>query len=523
MTREQISKIVSTAVKSQFDIELMPTVDYAEAQFGDFATNAAFQLAGQLKRSPGEIAAELAGAIKDPVVASAAAAGGYINLKLADDVWLGELDKINSKYGASQHGKAQKVQVEFVSANPTGPLTLGNARGGFIGDVLARVLGHSGYDVTREYYFNDAGSQIVKLVESIKSAAGLVHPKEIQYKGDYIEELAKKFRKQLESKDDAELGRLITQDIFERFIKPATDKMGISFDVWFNERDLGGQAFNEALDRLKRAGLYEEKDGATWAKTTKLGDERDRPIIKTGGDVTYLGNDIAYHLNIFEERGFDRAIKLWGADHAGQVPSLRLIMQKLCPDKKLDFLIMQFVRLMRDGQEVKMSKRAGTYVTTDELIDEVGADVARFFFLMRSADSHMDFDLDLAKEESQKNPYWYVMYAYVRANSILQQASDKSLKPATASKKLSPEAQTLTKQMTQLPELIAEMAEDYGVHRLTFFGIEVAKLWHDYYESRHILSLEAKEAEAELYFVQQFKEFMEVYFELLGIKPISKM
>jgi len=524
MGRDEIVALLAKTIKAEFKLELEPEVDYADPQFGDFATNAPFAIAKQLVQNPREIAVKLAAAIKVPEVESAeAAGGGYVNIRLTDSVWLQELAKISPKYGSGSIGKGQKVQVEFISANPTGPLTLGNARGGFIGDVLARVLVHSGYNVTREYYFNDAGSQIGKLVESVKAAAGLIHPEEIQYKGEYIQKLADDFKADLKTKSDAELGQLMTQSILKEYLFPAIVNMNIGFDLWFNEKDLAGQPFEAAIERLKQVGLYEEKDGAVWAKTSKLGDERDRPVVKSNGDVTYLGSDIAYHLNIFEKRGFDKAIKVWGADHAGQVPSLKLTMQKLCPGKQLDFLILQFVRLMRDGQEVKMSKRAGTYVTTDELIEQVGADVARFFFLMRSADSHMDFDLSLAKEEGQKNPYWYVMYAYVRANSILTKAKAKGLEPGPGLAKIDDRQRNMAKLMSQLPELVESISHSFEVHRLTFFGTELAKLFHDYYEGKKILELPAKEAKNELYFVQQLQTFMRVYFEILGLKPAEKM
>jgi arginyl-tRNA synthetase len=244
---------------------------------------------------------------------------------------------------------------------------------------------------------------------------------------------------------------------------------------------------------------------------------------KSSGDVTYLGNDLAYHFNIFEQRKFDRAIKVWGADHAGQVPSLRLAVGHLFPDKFLDFVILQWVRLMRNGQEVKMSKRAGTYVTVEELIDEVGSDVARFFFLMRSADTAMDFDLDLAKEQSQKNPLFYVMYSYARANSIMEQAKLRRFSPVSTVEDLTGIEKALIRQISQLPQILEEIRQDYGVHRLTFFGIETAKLFHDLYEAEKIIDLDKAEASKKLYLIQQYITFMEVYFSLLGVTPVKKM
>lgn len=524
MTCEEITKIIEAAVQKHFDVVLTVEVTPAETVHGDFSSNVAFRLATSLKKSPVDIATELVKVISHEDMESVRAAGGYINLTMTNQYWVRHLEAINDKYGQNNGGRGQKLQVEFISANPTGPLTLGNARGGFIGDVLARVLTENGYDTTREYYFNDAGSQIAKLVESVKAAAGLVYPPEIQYRGEYIEELAAEFENQLRTESDEKLGRLLTQAIFERYLKPAIDRMGIEFDVWFNERELAisGQ-FKRGIERLRQEGLVYDQDGALWLRSSSYGDERDRVLIKSNGDVTYLGNDIAYHLNIFEERGFDRAIKEWGADHAAQVTSLQLTMQKLMPEKRLQFVIHQFVRLIKDGQEVKMSKRAGTYVTTDELMAEVGADVARFFFLMRSPDTHMDFDLSLAREQSQKNPYWYVMYAYVRACSILNQADSRGLQPRPGLTDLSQPEKELAKKMSQWPELLKMIAKDHSVHRLTFFGAELAGLFHDYYETEKIIDLPEKTAEGKLWIIQQFKIFMGRYWAVLGIEPIEKM
>ncbi|MBW3538053.1 arginine--tRNA ligase [Candidatus Parcubacteria bacterium] len=525
MTTAEIAKIITQACKTGYDADVQPEVTYAQAEFGDFSTNVAFGLAKQLKTAPRTVAERLAGEIKHPQIQSAQAAGaGFINITMTPGYWADRLAEIDQKYGSSRLGQGRKVQVEFISANPTGPLTLGNARGGFLGDVLARVLESCGYNVTREYYFNDAGTQIRKLVESVKAAAGIVSPEEVQYRGQYIQKLAQEFRAELATKPEDELGNLLTQTIFQRYLKPSIEKMGIKFDVWFNEKDLAASGqFDRALERLRREGLVYEQDGAVWLKSSAFGDERDRVLVKAGGDVTYLGNDIAYHLDIFEQRRFDVAIKEWGADHAGQVPSLRSTLRRLAPNKQLHFVIHQFVRLVREGKEVKISKRAGNIVTVDDLMDEVGPEVARFFFLMRSADSHMDFDLDLAKEESHKNPYWYVMYAHVRAHSILAQAGKKGLKPAAGTGGLNGLERQLVKQMTRFPELLQEIAADHGVHRLTFYGLELARAFHDYYESERIIDLDAQVAEDKLYLIQQFTVFMKSYFRVLGISLIERM
>lgn len=530
-----VQKKLADVIKKVYGITIRPEITYPEPKFGDLSTNVAFILARQLKTAPRTIADNLAQEIIDhPIVAAEAAGGGYINFTLSDDYWAEQLKGINKDYGHTKEGKGQKVQVEFISANPTGPLTLGNARGGFLGDVVGNLLASQGYGVTKEYYFNDAGTQIKKLVESVMVATGEIEAEDVQYQGEYIQELARTYKTQLAAASEAKRAEILTNANFESFIQDAIERMGIHFDEWFNEKDLvsSGQ-FDEAMGFLRDRSLVYEKDGATWLASSKYGDERDRVLLKSSGDITYLGNDIAYHLNIFQKRSFSRAIKLWGADHAGQIPSLKLTMKELLPDKTLEFIIIQWVRLMKNGQEVKMSKRAGTFVTVQDLLDELGAAVgpenaaavARWFFLMRSADSQMDFDLDLAREQSQKNPLFYVFYSYVRAQSILRQAAERGLKPAAKASGVefsSPERE-LIRNLSKFPELISQTSLDYGVHRLTFFGYELARIFHDLYESERIIELPAEAASRKLLTIDKYVKFMQGYFALLGITPPAKM
>ncbi len=523
MTAE-VNQIIESACRQAFNLsDVEALCEPVEAKYGDYATNVALRLARGLKMTPTEVATKIVAAINHQAVAKAEVAGpGFINLTMQASWWGERLHEITDQYGAADLGKHKKVQVEFISANPTGPATVGNARGGYIGDVIARVLELTKHQVTREYYFNDGGTQIKKLGGSIKAAAGLPSDEE-QYQGEYVTELVKKLKPTAKDSDE-DVGARATELVFADYIKPAVAKMGIKFDVWFNEKSLmtSGQLAS-SIERLKEAGLVYEKDGAVWVGTEKLGDNQDRVLMKSNGDPTYLGNDIPYHINIFDQRGFDVAIKVWGADHAANMRSLGLVMQKLFPKKSLVFVINQFVRLVKDGKEYRVSKRAGNFVTIEELIDLVGADVTRFFFLMHSADSHMDFDLNLAREQSQKNPFWYVMYSFARANSILKQADKRRYKPGAALSEPNAVERALIKQMVQWPELIAQMAQDYGVHRLTFFGMEIARRFHDYYESERIIDLGEAEASAKLYLVEQYITFMRVYFRTLGIEPRSEM
>jgi arginyl-tRNA synthetase len=517
MLLADISQILASEVMSKFDhVGVIPEVSYPEAQHGDFASNVAFQLSRELKMAPPAIAQKIIEGFAHPNVETITATRGFINLRMKPDFWLRQLHELSPQYGKQDLGRGAKVQVEFISANPTGPLTLGNARGGYIGDAISRVLAWTGYEVAREYYFNDAGSQIKKLVETLENyRTEKPDPQKVHYQGTYMQDLAA---------DPEVTTENLPQVILERFIRGAIERMGIKFDVWFNEKNLiTSGAFDEAIKLLVSRGLSYEKDGALWLKSTSYGDERDRVLRKSNGDVTYLATDIAYHLNIFKERAFVKAIKVWGADHAGQVPSLKLTVNQLAPEAKLDFVIMQFVRLMQDGQEVKMSKRAGNFVTVDDLLDEVPSDVARFFFLMRSADSHMDFDLNLAKEQSQKNPLYYVMYSYARAHSIIEQAEKRKLVAIDTLENLSDREIALVRQMARWPQLLTDITGDYSVHRLTFFGIELAKSFHDLYEGARIIDLDKVEACKKLYVIQQYIGFMEAFFTVLGVNPQPKM
>jgi arginyl-tRNA synthetase len=527
MMQQTIQDTITKLLAKRFAItDVEPEISYPEAQFGDFATNVAFSLAGRLKRSPQEIAAELAANLTGEDIATAEAVNGFINLRLTMARWISELKLIDPNYGHSASGEGRKVQVEFISANPTGPTTIGNARGGYIGETLSRVLDSQGYAVTREYYFNNAGTQIGKLLESVKAAAGLdVGAEDLQYRGGYIRELATEYKKELQTQSDAELKTLITQAILKRYIEPAIKKMGLSFDVWFNEQDLITDGrFSQTIEKLKAKGLVYEKDGAVWLDTGKLGVAREaRVLVKSNGDPTYLAPDIAYHDDIFGQRKFDIAIKVLGADHFDQFPSVKAAVLALHPKAQLELAGFQWLRLMQDGQEVKVSKRLGQFVTIEELIDEVGPDVARFLTLMRSSDTSMDFDLNVAKEQSQKNPLYYVMYSYARAHSILEQASQRGLAPLDSIDRLSDEETALVRQMSRFPELLAQVARDFGVHRLTFFAIELAKLFHDLYESERIIDLDRGQASHRLYLIDRYIIFMQAYFQVMGITPVKRM
>ena len=533
MRLKELKEAVVAVAGNLFDIPvdaLAFSVDYTtDDKFGDFATNFALVYAKELKMNPRELAQRLGDTLirdESRIEKVDVAGPGFINITLKQDAWINAVKHVSDTYGQTKSGNGTKVQVEYISANPTGPLTIGNARGGFIGDVLSNVLAWSGYAVTREYYFNDAGTQVDKLLISIKMQAGIIpESDERQYRGTYVADLAHHFKEDLQTLSDDELKRKVTKYIIEHYIKPSTRLMGIAFDVWFNEYDLiVDGSFTATLARLDKLGLVFTRDGATWLKTGDLGDDRkERVIIKSTGVPTYMAPDIAYHVNIFGERNFDYAIKVLGPDHIAQFPSVYAAVHSLFPHKVMRMASYQWLRIIKDGKEVKVSKRLGQFITIDDLITSVGMPVARFLTLMRSADSHMDFDLDLASEESAKNPYYYVMYSYARANSILQKAKDMGIRLHSEVSELTPRELKLVRQISKFPELIELIADDYGVHRLTFYGLELAKLFTELYEETRIIDMPKEVAGRHLYVIDKYVAFMKAYWNLLGIEPQSRM
>lgn len=525
---EALQKSLKTAAKTVFHLEVEPTVSRPDSQFGDFSTNLALQIAPQVKQLPLDIAQRLAKQLQSPQIAKIDVAGpGFINLTMSDAFWIDQATRITSTFGHSTSGKGQKVQVEFISANPTGPLTLANGRGGYGGDVLAHVLQTAGYQVQREYYINDAGNQIKELVNSVRGRGNqATADKAGGYSGSYITEIADALGGTLTSSDDDTLADTVVSHLLERSIKPSVERMGITFDNWFSEKNYlykdASAPIHAVLKRLQAANMVQVKEGAQWLK----GDDpnaRERVLVKSDGSFTYLLADLAYHWDKFETRGFDKVINLWGADHAGQVQSLKDGVKALGIGKPLDIIIFQLVRLIRGGKEFKMSKRAGTFVTIDDLLQEIDPDVARWFFLMRDFNTHMDFDLDLAKEQSAKNPFYYVMYAYTRAHSILEKAAAKGLEPSEAPRQLSSAERRLLRTVSRWPELIQQIAHSYEVHKLTFYGLELAKDFHDYYEQDRIIGLPPDQAGPKLYLLQQIIVVFENFWRVLGISPRQQM
>jgi len=501
-------------------------------EHGDYTTNVAFALSKILKRSSQAIAEYLVNELKKQKIkdfSKIETKNGFINFFLSPECLyhqLKEVLKLKNKYGFSGEGKGKKIQVEFISANPTGPLTIGNGRGGFYGDVLANILETQGYKITREFYVNDRGGQILALGRSIKLAQGKklnLEKTEIDnlYRGDYISNLAKQIDKSLSVE---EAGQKAFGLILNTYIKPVIKKLGIKYDVWFSEKSLYRNGiYKKVMGDLMRKELVYEKDEATWIKTSKLGDSEDRVLIKSNGDETYFMSDILYHLNKFEIRKFDKVIDVWGADHHGDMLRLLGVLKVLGIDlERLKILLNQFVRLVSGGKEVKFSKRAGTFITLEELIDEVGLDAARFFFLMYSLNTHMDFDMELAKQRSEKNPVYYVQYAHARLSSILKKAG--KISKTLDFERLKEDGElNLIRKLVEFPELLDEVSRNYEVHRLARYSMELARKFHNFYEKYRVITEDENLTSARLGLVTATKIVLANTLNLMGIKAPDKM
>lgn len=521
--------------------------------YGDYTTNVAFSLAKILKKSPQETAEKLLKNLNLPVFTKVStdkrefskieAKNGFINFSLSEDCLKHQLKNIlkqKNKYGNSDSGKNYKIQIEFISANPTGPLTIGNGRGGFYGDVLANILETQGYKVTREFYINDRGGQILALGRSIKLAGGgksNLEKTELDnlYKGSYINNLAKQIDKNLSIE---EAGQKAVELILKTYIKPVIKKLGINFDVWFSEKSLyKGDEYEKVMGNLMKKDLVYEKDNATWMKTSELGDSEDRVLVKSNGDETYFMSDILYHLNKFELRKFNKVINIWGADHHGDVLRLIAALKTLGIDlERFKIILIQFVRLVSGGKGAKVSKRAGTFVTLEDLVDEVGLDAARFFFLMYSNDTHMDFDLKLAKECSVKNPVYYVQYAHARLSSILGNARKANYKLQITNYKQNSRSQfpnikflktdaalNLLRKLVEYHEILDDIAKTYEVHRLPRYALELAREFHNFYEKERVINEDKELTSARLALVMATKIVLANALNLMRIKAPDKM
>ncbi|XCN72499.1 MAG: arginine--tRNA ligase [Candidatus Electrothrix aestuarii] len=511
---------------------------------GDFSTNFAMVLAGKEKRNPREIAGQLVDLLnkdEDLLEKVEIAGPGFVNLFLKPTVWCTVLTPINEQgkeFGLSDIGQDKKVLVEFVSANPTGPLSVGHGRNAILGDTIARLLQATGHDVTREYYFNDAGRQMRVLADSLRARylekLGLDNEfPEDGYQGDYIYEIAQGMINEagdgfVEAADQNVFRKRAQNAIFAD-IDATLKRIGITFDSYYNEHTLYEEGLIEdVVAELRKKGLVYEQDDATWFKTTEFGEQQDRVIIKNTGEPTYRLPDIAYHREKYR-RGFDWMINVFGADHIATVPDVLAGVEALGYDKsKIHVVLYQFVTLLRDGKQVKMSTRKATFVTVDELVDEVGVDALRFFFLMRKYDSQLEFDLEVAKAQSQENPVYYVQYAHARLCSIERMAEEKGVSmPVFAETDLSllkeEEEYQLLKTLAIYPALVADAATDLAPHRIIFFLMELAGNFHSFYNKHKVVTEDQQFTAARLCLCQGIKTVLANGLDLVGLAAPDKM
>ncbi|WP_028579304.1 arginine--tRNA ligase [Desulfogranum japonicum] len=507
---------------------------------GDFSTNFAMVAAGIEKRNPRELATqfiECAGSEGDLVERLEIAGPGFVNVFLNPSVWATVIEPIctqDTSFGPPPVNEKKRVLVEFVSANPTGPLSVGHGRNAILGDAIARLLESVGHDVHREYYFNDAGRQMRVLGQSTKARYCELLGKpadfpEDGYQGEYIYDIA---RSMVEESGDAlcdgelDVFKKKAQEAIFADIDATLKRIDIRFDSYFNEHTLyeTGQ-IEDVVKCLRSQGLVYEKDDATWFKTSELGLEQDRVIIKSSGEPTYRLPDIAYHREKFR-RDFSWMINVFGSDHIATVPDVLAGVRALGYDDSLITVVLyQFVTLLRDGKQVKMSTRKATFVTVDELVDEVGGDALRFFFLMRKPDSQLEFDLDLAKKQNQENPVYYVQYAHARLCSIGREAMEQKIehKDADLSLLTEPEEYALLKIMADYPQLVSGAAEDLAPHRIIFYLMELAGQFHSFYNKHKVLGDDAELCRARLSLCAAVKVVIRNGLNLLGIQAPERM
>lgn len=537
--KETIQEVLKDALRTLAvgDEVLFEVTFPKDDSHGDYVSSVALSLAGRLKRSPLDIAHALEEQLsKDDRLKCCTievAPPGYINLLLTPEALSGVVAEIGEKknnYGSGVYGNQHKTLLEFISANPTGPLHIGNARGGFFGDTLSRILKKCGGNVSTEYYVNDAGEQVAKLGHSVLKDAEAV------YGGEYIDRLNERLAAQQDGVDTADpraVGEWAGRIVLEEYIqKTVSERMGISFDTFVSEKkDIVEAGYvDRAIALFKEKELTYEEAGALWLRTTTYGDGKDRVLVKANGEKTYFASDCGYLLHK-KERGFERIIEVWGADHHGYVARFRAAAEALGFSRDcVRFTLVQLVRLVKDGKEVRMSKRAGNVVTVDELLDRIDPEVVRFFFLMYSPDTHMNFDMGLAEERSQKNPVFYVQYAHARMASIFRKVEELfgiHLFERITRDEIqlhAPKELLLARHLAKFPELLRVAAETNTVHQLPQYAIRLADLFHSFYDACVVLDAENMPVtRSRLALVGATKNVLAETLRLLGISAPEKM
>lgn len=583
--KQQLEILFSQAVEKLKHNDVLPAEHVVKLQFertrqkehGDFACNVAMTLAKAARRNPRELAELLIAELPaHPAVEKYAIAGpGFINIFLAQGARHAVLQRVfadGDRYGLAAADSGRRIQVEFVSANPTGPLHVGHGRGAAYGDTLARLLSAAGHSVSREYYVNDAGRQMDILATSVWLRYLQLEAPEVElpdnaYQGDYIIDMARDLRQQYQDayavdaqqlssavqglEPEAALDALIQfakthtgEEGYHKFFARALDatlqdiqadlhEFGVDFDVWFSEKSLFEDGkIQAAIEQLKESGHVYEKEGTWWFRSSEFGDEKDRVVVRENGQPTYFASDIAYHKDKLD-RGFDECINIWGADHHGYIPRVKAALQALNLDaSKLNVLLVQFAVLWRGGEKVKMSTRSGSFVTLRELREEVGADAARYFYAQRKSEQHMDFDLDLAKSQSNDNPLYYVQYAHARICSIFRQADERQLSyTATEQAAQALDAdllegdhqQQLMALLELFPERIALAAKNYEPHQITYYLRDLATAFHAWYNSDRFLEAEATQRNAHLLLCAAVRQVLANGLAILGVTPAEQM
>ena len=552
--KELVKERVAEAVRKVYGEDAVAVLERASfekpkrKEFGDLATNVAFLLAKILRQSPRAIAEEIVRVLRGSrdFESVEVAGGGFINFKLSQSLYEEILRAVvETDFYLSDVGRGERVLLEYVSANPTGPLHVGHGRGAVVGDVLYRVMKLTGYRPEREFYINDAGRQIKLLGLSIYLRAKELKGEKVTlpedaYSGEieiwgrnYIVELAEKLLKlkpdllELPEEEAVEIAAEFGKEELLKQIQEDLKELRVEFDHWFSERELYEKGEVErVLKILEEKGYLYEKEGALWLKTTLFGDDKDRVVRRSNGEYTYFASDIAYHYNKIE-RGYDRGIDIWGADHHGYIPRVKAAIAALGKDPDwLEIILIQLVKLFRNGEEIKMSKRKGNFIPLKWLIDEVGVDAVRFFFLLKRHDTPLDFDLDLALSTKSENPVYYVQYAHARLCSVLDKAKEEGFKPSSNSLNLltTEEERELILKCYSLKYELQQVAVKREPHRLTYYLIELASALHRFYNRHRVVDKGNRElSAARLYLVEGVRKTIEVGLGILNVKAPRRM
>jgi len=555
MIKHDIEQLVLAAVRRAQETGALPAFTVSDAvvdrpqrpEHGDYASSLPMRLARTARMNPLEIANVIASHMQREAKGGVVAAvevvpPGFINVRLSSGWLTAQVDAIRiagAAFGDVPLGNGRRVQVEFVSANPVGPIHVGNGRGLALGDTLARVLGAAGYEVQREYLVNDAGTQTATFAATLYARYQQLFGREADipeggYPGEYMIDLAQALKDRcgdslLRSEGEPhppevhDLGVEIMLEIIRRDLAA----IGVHYDNWFSERSLyKTDTYDKTMALLRERGYVAEREGAVWLASSALGEEKDNVLVRSTGAPTYFASDIAYHYDKFLIRGFDSVINIWGADHQGHVPRMKAAVSALGVDpERLTIIIYQLVTLKRGEEIVKLSKRAGDIVTLREVVDEVGADAVRFNFVSRAADSHMDFDLELAKRQSAENPVYYVQYAHARIGGILTQAQERIADFAGGDVSLlTHEAElALIRRMLRLPELVESMATTLEPHQLPYYAMDLATAFHDFYEKCRVLSEDEAMTMARLKLVSAAKLTLARALDLMGMSAPERM